>query len=518
MNFGEKLELLMNMTNTTNNEIATALEIDPSLISRFRTGKRVPSATSGYRERIAGFIASKATQEYQKVALLELTDRVKEDSVDEIEFFTSILTSYLEDSTSITQKEVSHFISTLSSYSGAHLPPISIEGLEEKEGLTVEQQLYKGPNGCREAVIKLLKKAIEENRETTLRLYSDESMLWITEIPKFNKIWTLLLSKCIQRGIHIEIIHTLQRNSTEMNTALTKWFPFYLSGAITSYYFPLKYEKLFNHTIFLVNDTYAVYSQSLPEQDREEISYYYAENHSVISSLSSSFNSLLLQAKPLVFPYSNPTVENYLDLLSRAFEKGEKSSIGLESLFSLAMSDSLLKKVLERNEVAPEIVKEAVEMQKRSNEVIASYLQEKSLTLITTLPRITEVLKGAKDCILPPLGRSIKMKYLPSEFKEHLEYLIQMLKKHPHLHIFIVPHQRFSFGVQTLCIDNSSLLVLKQTSPSFLFASEQKELVTSMRGYIKNIATTIPKRHRKKEYIISRLTQYIEKIESGETN
>jgi len=515
MNFGEKLELLMNMTNTTNNEIASNLDIDPSLISRFRTGKRVPRSISGYRQRIAKFIASKATQEYQKVALMELTDTFIDDSEDEQEFLTSIITTYLEDSSLISQKEISHFISTVSKYQEPVIPSVQINRPEIILGEQCNQELFIGPAGLRAAVIKLLNTALEEPEGSVLRLFSEEEMTWITEDPQFSHLWTSMLTQCIKKGIQIEIIHTLQRNSNELNTALVKWFPFYLSGAISSYFIPVKYDKLFNHTLFLINNSYGVHAHSPAHQERKDRIYYADSQQSSVSHLTSSFSSLLENAKPLVLPYKEPTVETYFDVLSHSFEQGTNRAFGLESFFSLSMNESLLKKILTRVNVEPNLMNRVIDMQKRVNEIVSSYLNDKELTLITTLPRVTEILKGKKKCVIPPLGRPMEIHYRPSEFKEHLEYIVTMLRKHSNLNIFIIPHQRFSFGVQAITIDENSLLVLKQTRPTLLFKSEQKELVTSMKNYIQNIAGTIPKRHKKKEYIISRFTQLIGKIERG---
>ncbi|MDC7245252.1 MAG: hypothetical protein PQJ47_04990 [Sphaerochaetaceae bacterium] len=515
MNFGEKLELLMNMTNTTNNEIASRLDIDPSLVSRFRTGKRVPSAASGYREQIASFIASKATEDYQKAALMELTDTIWDENEDECEFLTSIITSYLEDSSFITQREISHFLSTVGSYSKIPGHPVPVEQPETVSGEVIAHELYKGHDGLRAAVITFLSTALQMQGHVTLRLFSEEEISWITEDLTFARLWTNLLTACIHKGIRIEIIHTLQRSSTELNTALARWFPFYLSGMITSYYMPIRYEKIFEHTIFLMNDTHAVYSHSPSNQDREDRVYYSVSNPESLSNLLSSFRSLKREAKPLIRPYREPTVESYFEAVSASFDSKGDDALGLESLFSLSMNETLLEKILTRCEVENTVIEHAVRMQKEVNAKVSSYLQDRNLTLITTLPRITEVLKGKKDCILPLLGRDLKITYLPGEFKEHLEYIIAMLNKHARLNIFIIPHQRFPFGVQTLCIDHDSLLVLKQTRPTLMFSSEQKELVTSMRNYIADTASSIPKRHRKKEYVIYRFNQYISKIERG---
>ena len=46
--FSEKLNYIMTLTRTTNTEIANYLNVNQSLISRFRLGSRIPSNNSNY--------------------------------------------------------------------------------------------------------------------------------------------------------------------------------------------------------------------------------------------------------------------------------------------------------------------------------------------------------------------------------------------------------------------------------------------------------------------------------------
>ena len=54
MTFSEKLDMLLNITNTPNNLLAKVLSLDPSYISRIRHGRR--NILGGdYIEKIADF-------------------------------------------------------------------------------------------------------------------------------------------------------------------------------------------------------------------------------------------------------------------------------------------------------------------------------------------------------------------------------------------------------------------------------------------------------------------------------
>ena len=72
MQFYEKLIFVMNLTQTTNRELALAAQVDPSIISRFRSGKRgIPRNLEPLRS-MADFLAERCTGEYQRRALSEM--------------------------------------------------------------------------------------------------------------------------------------------------------------------------------------------------------------------------------------------------------------------------------------------------------------------------------------------------------------------------------------------------------------------------------------------------------------
>ena len=71
MQFYEKLIFVMNLTQTTNRELALAAQVDPSIISRFRSGKRGLPRNLELLRSMSDFLAERCTGEYQRRALSE---------------------------------------------------------------------------------------------------------------------------------------------------------------------------------------------------------------------------------------------------------------------------------------------------------------------------------------------------------------------------------------------------------------------------------------------------------------
>lgn len=64
--FAQKLDFLMSLTNTHNIELAQAIDVDASAISRLRSGKRKLPKTQDFLPTMGAFFAKQLINEYQK--------------------------------------------------------------------------------------------------------------------------------------------------------------------------------------------------------------------------------------------------------------------------------------------------------------------------------------------------------------------------------------------------------------------------------------------------------------------
>lgn len=66
MTFAEKLDFLMNITQTSNSALAHAATLDASYISRLRTGKRLMPKDNHMIQGMTIFLARQFKEDYQK--------------------------------------------------------------------------------------------------------------------------------------------------------------------------------------------------------------------------------------------------------------------------------------------------------------------------------------------------------------------------------------------------------------------------------------------------------------------
>ncbi|MGE0075241.1 MAG: helix-turn-helix domain-containing protein [Sphaerochaetaceae bacterium] len=516
MQFNEKINLLMKMANTTNTKLADALGIDPSLVSRWRTGAREPNDDSRYIQLIGIYFASQAKQDFQRVAILELTGHQMEDKNVGEPIIANYLTRWLSDESKISPKSIQVLLDSIGSAGNTVQAVHEVPLPSEPSGQAVHTQSFSGLQGLRAATVKLLMHALNSpKKQTKLYLYSDESMDWIIEDPEFAKQWIFLMSMNIRRGMHIEIIHTLSRDSNELATAVHRWLPFYMTGSIVSYYYPEKRDDMFNHTSFVLEGEATVFSTSVRGQNRDTIQYIYATDPSVISGGEETFKRQLQLCKPLVRTATGRNTRSYVDEQISLFSSASGSGVGMQGMLLSGMPPELLDRMLRRQEIPGEERKTILEQQMKRLKLMHQHLERKEFQMVISLPRITDVLKGKVTAIVPELITQQPFTYLPMEYHEHLMAVIDLLERHDRLEICILPNKHMLHNVQIFAMQNSGMLVLKHRDPKFVFISEQKDLISAMIGFMRQVSSRIPKRERNKAYVLEKLREFAKRVEEG---
>ena len=74
-NFSICISQLLNILNVSSNKLAKSINVDPSLISRWRTGKRTISYESNYLKPIANFFSDNILNDYQKTSIINIPSK-----------------------------------------------------------------------------------------------------------------------------------------------------------------------------------------------------------------------------------------------------------------------------------------------------------------------------------------------------------------------------------------------------------------------------------------------------------
>ena len=73
-----------------------------------------------------------------------------------------------------------------------------------------------GNTGLRDQVLLFLSMCAKSQEMLHLKLFSNQSMEWMTENSDFFEIWKMLMLTILECGHKITIIHNIQRDNTEI--------------------------------------------------------------------------------------------------------------------------------------------------------------------------------------------------------------------------------------------------------------------------------------------------------------
>jgi hypothetical protein len=517
MKFNEKLELLMKTQNVTNSRLARSLSVDPSLVSRWRTGARRPSHKNDYIKNISVYFSSHAKMDYQKAALYEIMGLDINKSQNNLYSLSELVYTWLADKKSPDKIFVEKFFNNLNQKPKNNSKSLinSKETINEFDNFNIkdekkELEILDGIEGKRKGVIKFLKAVAAEKDQITMLLYSNEDMEWLSGNKAFFNKWSLLLKKVIQKGHKIKIIHTIKREMSEMLAAIDYWMPLYLTGAVEPYYYPKYQENIFRRTMFVAPGTAALNCSTVSEYSDKAQQFLYW-NPEKIEHLKEEFNTFLKKCRPLMKIYTGENTYNF-NQLQIEFKEQQAEMISIADMPSFfTMPDSLLEKFLKRNK-ADKKLKDAVQsIYKKQRKAFISNLSDYHYYEIITLPTKEDFLAEENSLKINDFFSELNFDYSFLDFYEHLKHISQLLKKYNNYHLILTddfPYQNIRLAVK----DEVGAVINRNDEKSIIIAFNQPNMTNSFYTYLKYLVREVPNKEKNKNRLIDRLNNYLNNL------
>jgi hypothetical protein len=230
------------MSNVT---LARGIGVDPSLVSRWKSGERVPPLSGGAYSDLAHFLAGAPLREHDK---LLLTQMLKADGAEDL---LPALERYLRQGAPASPKSP-----------GVLPQSLSLEGLMDRvcgglaasgrcraeairsddwgnlvhSGRRQEHELYHGPGGRRQAVVNFFHIVLSSGRPADVHILIPSDAQWLSEDSPFFKFWFQCLQTLVLQGCHIRMIHPAPAAPAALLSLLARYLPLYATGRFFSFY------------------------------------------------------------------------------------------------------------------------------------------------------------------------------------------------------------------------------------------------------------------------------------------
>ncbi|MBQ7523073.1 MAG: hypothetical protein IJT07_00920 [Oscillospiraceae bacterium] len=464
--FGEKLDAVMELAELSNIRLGRMVNVDPSYISRFRNGLRSPKSNRETSDAICSVLLTRI-YEKKKTDQLAGMMKVSSDALTDEEDAALLLQTWLFDA---EPADNSSIVETLLENIGTFafetkLPPSLLPSVLDETAQAKEESVYFGADGLRAAALRFLGGTIRQQAKE-LRLYSDQNTEWMAD-PAFRVKWATLMAACVKQGIHITVIHNVDRDLDEMIGAITAWLPLYMSGMIESYYCKKERNARFSNTLFLCPGIACIRGSNVVGQEGRHGVYQYQVDAELLEADEIAFDGLLGASKRLVKVYENASAE----LLSQI---GNEMTILGTTLSLATMEEKTLRSVLARSDAVQNAVISAWQAQRQllENNLKTGFVHE-------CLPIADDdrLLHNQIPIDLP----GVSLFYTPQEYAEHIRSIIRLSETHPNYRFFVLPDVPFEHT--QIVLSHHAVAVKRMKPPQITFLISHPAMCEAFSAY-----------------------------------
>lgn len=478
-NFNELITTL----NVNMAELSRSSTYDSSLLSKIRTGNRNPAKPKDFIETVCNFIVKKYKTEDDKKAVALLIGSTLEELKDSSNYYNKLLNWFSTNSIP-SHNYINDFLSNLDNFNlseyikAIHFDEIKVPVVPFYRAFS---KTYYGIEEMKKGELDFFKATVLSKNNDSIFMCSDMPMEDMAQDIEFGKKWMYAIAIMLKKGLHLNIIHNLDRPFNEMMLGLESWLPIYMTGQISPYFFKRLQDNIYCHFNY-VSGTVALFGECINGY-HDKGKYTLTTNKTDISYYKTKAECLLRKATPLMEIYKDDSKNAYNAFLASSVRiKANRRRI-LSSLPIHTISDDLLLRILKHNNISDEEIeriKKAVDMQKNilketiENNIVKDEFSNLSLEEFETSPL---------SLFLADNFYEKKIYYTYEEYQEHLNLTKKYEKNNNNYKLSINNNTTFK-NIQILIFEKNFVMISKANSPSIHFVIHHPKLRNAIENFI----------------------------------
>ena len=372
---GQKLDILLRELDINISRLAAFLHYDPSYLSKIRTGKRNPAHQQQFVEKVCEYVIANYKDEQDRKKVVYLI-QCNEDELADSSSYRRKLREWLNSSMPDGVDYVSAFLRKVDSFNlDDYIRAIHFDSFKVPKvpfQLPVSRHYYRLKE-MREGELDFLKHTVLSKSMKPLYICSDMPVEDMAADEDFAKKYMFGLAMVLKKGLHIHIIHDVERPMKDMMLGLENWVPLYMTGQISPYYLKGVQNRVYSHLHYCSGQV-AMTGDCI--SGHHDLAHYYLTSRKEEVSISQkNMEFLLKKAHPLMDIYREERKkELHASLLENAGKEGRRRRV-------LAVPDlgvlpkKLLEEILERNHVVLNEKTVILESYKRSATCLETILK-----------------------------------------------------------------------------------------------------------------------------------------------
>ena len=477
-NFSKNLNELINVLKINLKDMSKYTSYDSSHISRIRYSKAKPSEPIEFAKKVTNYITNKytSTEDIKKLTdILNIKDLTKTNLQDELLMF-------LINNKNLSTDKIENFLTNLDNFNlNDYIKAIKFDELKIPNipFYITKTKNYYGLEEMKKGELDFFKGTVLTKNKNVF-MCSDMPMEDMAKDINFGKKWMFAIAMSLKKGLHLNIIHNLDRPFNEMMLGLESWIPIYMTGQISPFYLKDTKNNIYNHLNY-TSGTVALYGECI-NGFHNKGKYYLTNKKEEVNYYKEKANLLLKKASPLMEIYNEFDKNTFKAfLLNDAKLNGERRRF-LHSLPLFTIDDKLLKKILNDNKIPKEDINVILKY-KKDEEVNINLILKSNIITDNIFVKTKEEFSNSNIYLsLENIFYNKKIKYNYSEYLEHIKSTKDYCKKNKNYKLNIQKNKTFS-NISLIMLENNYVIISKTENPNIHFVIKHPKLVDAIKNF-----------------------------------
>ncbi len=427
----ENTSQLLDVLGVSNASLARALPFDASFLSRVRNGKSRPTDAETYVGGALRYIANHcdSPDERRVVAALIGSDAAQ---LEDARAYLAAMRAWVGVVHAGQTDPTEVFLSTLDAFNlDDYLREVHFD--EMKLPPTLPQvptaKTYQGLAELRQGELDFFRSLVTSRNASTLFMCGDMPMEDMAEDAEFAKKWMIGVAATLKRGVHLSMIHNVDRPYREMMLGLEGWIPLYMTGLVSPYYLPGRRDEHYMHVLYS-SESVVLMGEGITGH-HDQARYYVSRRKDDIAYGKSRAGQLLSQARPLMEIYRAENAAEYLAFVASESKPENPCRRMLPTPPLFTLPKGILDAMLARTDIASadaERIRTFADSQRRA---IEDYLLRGG-TLADTVADMShdEFIAHPAYMMLPDIFFPKSLQYTSEEYQAHVRATEEYAKAH----------------------------------------------------------------------------------------
>ena len=479
--FSNNLNTLITSLNINTHEMSKYIVFDASHISRIRYGKAKPSNPVEFSNKICSYILNRYKNSDDINNLMMIIGCKKSDLSNEKIYST--LFNWLTSEIVPVKNQVSDFLHHLDSFNlDDYIKVIKFDELKVPNipFYKAKTKHYYGIEEMKQGELNFFKGTVLSKSKEEIFMCSDMPMEDMAKDIEFGKKWMFAIAMCLKKGLHLNIIHNIDRPFNEMMLGLESWIPIYMTGQISPYYFKDLKNNIYNHLDY-VSGTIALTGECVKGYHNKG-TYYLTTNKNEIEYYKGKSKLLLKKAKPLMEIYRESNIKEYELFLKKDETIECDRTRYLSTLPLFTISDELLIKILKRNKLTGLDIDKIIKYKKEEEKYLNNIIKKNKVNDYIYIIKESEFKNEIPSLSLNNIFFDKKINYTYKEYMEHIQLTYEYSKKVSNYELNYMNEKTFK-NITITQLKTHYVIISKNSNPTIHFVIKHPKLIDAIENF-----------------------------------